>query len=394
MSTYEESSMVIDNDAHARRRIGAVAVAILLATGSAVPASAVEDFDDIAGNTHADAIRAIAEEGVTTGYGDGTFRPSNPVTRGQMATFLTNALDLPPGGSSFDDIAGSTHEASIGALAASGITGGFPDGTYRPGASVTRGQMATFLARGFDLDASSVVRFRDIAGTTHAPGINATATAGIAGGYSDGTYRPGAPVTRGQMATFLARSLDLIGRTTPPPEYVAPPSPPAPEPSNVPLAPSGTTFGNGVADRAAGTYRSAGSSDGCYWARLSGTSGSLDDIIANEFTNDATIVTIAASDRAFESTRCSQWRAVQDTYPSQPASIFGDGSYVVGEHIRPGTYRNTASEGCYYARLSGFSGSLADIIVNNNTDNSALITISASDTGFTSTRCGTWTRQQ
>lgn len=371
-----------------KKPLGVVAAVALISTGLVVPANAVE-FTDIAGTTHEDAILAIAAEAVTTGYGDGTFRPGDPVTRGQMATFLTNALDLPPGAAPFSDIEGNTHEGAIGALYASSIAGGFGDGTYRPSSTVTRGQMGTFLANGYELGVSAVVRFSDIRGTTHEPRINAVADGGIAGGYSDDTYRPGDPVTRGQMATFLARSMDVIGRVTPPPVYVEP----EPEPSKVPLAPSGTAFGDGMADRAAGTYR-ATASNGCYWARLSGTTGSLDDIIANEITNASTIVTIAGSDRAFESERCSTWRAVQDTYPIQPSSIWGNGAYVVGKHIRPGTYRSTASDDCYYARLSGFGGDLGDIIVNDITDNSVLITISSRDVGFTSTRCGTWTRQQ
>lgn len=51
--------------------------------------------------------------------------------------------------------------------------------------------------------------FADILGTTHAAAIVAVTEAGIAGGYPDGTYRPDHPVTRGQMATFLANALDL-----------------------------------------------------------------------------------------------------------------------------------------------------------------------------------------
>lgn len=55
-----------------------------------------------------------------------------------------------------------------------------------------------------------------------------------------------------------------------------------------------------------GTYRSENGE--CYWARLSGTGGSLDDIIANS--NGATVVTIDPSDRAFESRRCAPWTQV------------------------------------------------------------------------------------
>lgn len=67
-----------------------------------------------------------------------------------MATFLQRAGgygDGPLG--SFPDVVGNVHERAIGAAAQAGITGGYPDGTYQPNVSVTRGQMATFLDRTF-----------------------------------------------------------------------------------------------------------------------------------------------------------------------------------------------------------------------------------------------------
>jgi hypothetical protein len=76
------------------------------------------------------------------------------------------------------------------------------------------------------------------------------------------------------------------------------------------------------------------------------------------------------------------------TYPH-----FGDGTFVIGKDIQPGTYRTReASSSCYYARLSGFGGTLDEIIANENTDAPAIVTIAASDKGFLSHRCGTWTK--
>jgi len=102
---------------------------------------------DVAGTTHEQAIAWVADNGITTGFSDDTFRPGDVVTRGQMAAFLFRALDLPPGTASFDDTIGTTHEAAIAAVADADITTGFTDGTFRPGDDVTRGQMAAFLFR-------------------------------------------------------------------------------------------------------------------------------------------------------------------------------------------------------------------------------------------------------
>ena len=97
-------------------------------------------------------IERLAELEVTEGCGDGTnFCPFDPVTRAQMAVFLTRAFDLPDGPDpGFSDVpAGAWYEDQVAALAASGITRGCatnPD-RYCPEQSTTRAQMAAFLSR-------------------------------------------------------------------------------------------------------------------------------------------------------------------------------------------------------------------------------------------------------
>lgn len=80
--------------------------------------------------------------------------------------------------------------------------------------------------------------------------------------------------------------------------------------------------------------------------------------------------------------------------PVGPVSQFSDGTFAVGQDIQPGTYRNSGSEGCYYARLRGFGGTIKDIISNENTDAVAIVSILPADAGFESKRCGTWSRIQ
>ena len=103
---------------------------------------------------------AFAAVGITVGCNppsNDRFCPEDSVTRAQMATFLVRALGLPGGVASFVDTAGSVHEGNIGALAAAGITVGCnppSNDRFCPEDSVTRAQMATFLTRALDLDAS------------------------------------------------------------------------------------------------------------------------------------------------------------------------------------------------------------------------------------------------
>lgn len=171
-------------------------------------------YNDIDDSPHRDAIIAVSHEGIASGYSDGTYRPGVGVTRAQMATFLARALQLPPPGADaprFTDTAGNPHEDAIRSVAAAGIADGYGDGSYRPSAVVRRDQMASFLSRGFDLPPASgdSPSYTDTEGNVHEDAIQSVAQAGIAHGYSDGTYRPYLPVNRGQMAALLARSLGL-----------------------------------------------------------------------------------------------------------------------------------------------------------------------------------------
>ena len=164
-------------------------------------------FADIPGSVHERSIERVALAGFASGTSATTYAPAGPVTRGQMATFLARALGLAPQPTGpFNDVAGTTHEQSINAVAAAGVAGGFPDGSFRPGDSVTRGQMATFLAKARQLQPVTTGPFTDVAGDPHEQNINAVAAAGIAGGFPDSTYRPVNGVTRDQMATFLFRA--------------------------------------------------------------------------------------------------------------------------------------------------------------------------------------------
>lgn len=141
-----------------------------------------------------------------------------------------------------------------------------------------------------------------------------------------------------------------------------------------------------------GTYRTRADSPGCYYARLKGFSGSVDDIIANDTTDAPAVVTIAASDKGFESQSCGTWTKDLSRITSSKTS-FDDGIFIVGTDIEPGTYRNSGGSSCYFARPSGFGGTIDEILANNNVTAPTIVTIAASDKGFESRGCGTWTKQ-
>lgn len=190
--------------------IGAVLAMVLV--GSPVSAFTISGtFTDDDGNPHESNIQAIAEIGVTNGCGGTSYCPGDVVTREQMASFLVRALGLQPVSTGpFVDLLPNSHAADINAIAVAGITLGCDSNLFCPTDPVQRDQMASFLARAFQLAPAASFGFTDVpANNPHAANIDAIASAGITLGCGTGLYCPSAGVQRDQMASFLARSLDL-----------------------------------------------------------------------------------------------------------------------------------------------------------------------------------------
>ena len=167
---------------------------------------------------HADSIDRLYAERVTTGCRAEPllFCPFFPVTRAQMASFLARALKLPAAPSAeFTDVAPrSVHAANIDRLHAAGITVGCDTEPWRycPDLPVTRAQMASFLARALSLPAAPPARFTDVKpNDVHLLNIDRLHAAGITIGCRTEPWEfcPDVPVTRAQMASFLVRSRPL-----------------------------------------------------------------------------------------------------------------------------------------------------------------------------------------
>jgi hypothetical protein len=156
----------------------------------------------------------LDQMGIAGGFPDGTFRPAAPVTRQSMAAFVHRFALAPPIAlpttPSFSDV-GRSHPffAEVEWLAGAGIAQGFADGTFRPGTTVSRQAMATFLFRisgdvGYvGPEASS---FADVPlGHPFFASIHWAAEHELTTGYVDGTWRPSSPVSRQAAAAFLRR---------------------------------------------------------------------------------------------------------------------------------------------------------------------------------------------
>lgn len=193
-------------------------------TEEVCPAGSVPEdgFSDLgAGGTHEAAVDCVVWWQIARGVTGNEYRPSVGVSRAAMSTFIAGTIEAAGGSlpavpaNAFGDDEGGTHELRTNQLAAVGIVAGTGGGNYSPGATVTRGQMAKFIAESAaylarrDLP-SGGDRFSDDDGTTFESFINQVAEAGVTGGSSDGRYLAGATVSREQMGSFVARTLDLL----------------------------------------------------------------------------------------------------------------------------------------------------------------------------------------
>jgi hypothetical protein len=182
-------------------------------------ASCQGTFCDDDGSVFEEAIERIAGADITHGCNppeNDLFCPDEPITRGAIAAFLARALQLPAGSDiDFDDVRGSIFADPIVRLAGADITKGCNPPTnsrFCPDSYVTRGQMAAFLARAFDLPAAKSSSFTDGDTSPFGADIEALSASGITSGCNppaNTKFCPNEYVTRGQMAAFLARALGL-----------------------------------------------------------------------------------------------------------------------------------------------------------------------------------------
>jgi hypothetical protein len=213
-------------------------------TPSATPATPLPtatvcpiQFTDVPdGSTFHTFIRCLACRGIINGYPDGTFRPNNQVTRGQLSKIVSNSAGFgdPQTTQMFQDApVGSTFFDFIGRLASRGYIGGYPCGNpepcvppgnlpyFRPGNNATRGQISKIVsnAAGFS-EPHTEQTFQDVApGSTFYDFIERLASRGVIAGYACGGagepcippdnrpyFRPNDNATRGQTSKIVGNT--------------------------------------------------------------------------------------------------------------------------------------------------------------------------------------------
>ena len=167
-------------------------------------------------------IAYVTQRGLMNGTGGGNFNPYGPMTRGQIVTILHRLAGQPVvTGDGFTDVAaGSYCETAVKWAAAIGITKGYEDGTFKPGDSITREQLATFLYRYATTRNLTTTLRADLSKFSDGDTVSAYARdalswangAGLVNGTGEGKLNPFGGATRAQAAAILHRFCENVAR--------------------------------------------------------------------------------------------------------------------------------------------------------------------------------------
>lgn len=163
-------------------------------------------------------VRCVYCLGAVSGYADGTFRPFNNTTRGQMAKIIVIALQIaiatPTGTPTFNDVLpGSAFYDYVETAAHNNIVSGYADGSFRPNNDVTRGQLSKIVVTAanhvfnWTILNPTTATFSDVqVGSAFFTYVETAVCHGVISGYADHTFRPGNNAIRAQIAKIVCRT--------------------------------------------------------------------------------------------------------------------------------------------------------------------------------------------
>lgn len=176
-------------------------------------ASPVQAASDLPSN-HGfyDEMTYLIDKGVISGFEDGTVKPDKTVSRAEAAIMIgkLKGFNGTQSATKFKDVTkGQKASGFIAAAEKAGYISGYPDGTFKPNAPITRGDMAIILSRVFPMAMPGIEEFKDVSPNMRAyDAIGEVVSASIAAGYKDKTFKPNNATTRSQFSAFLARGLE------------------------------------------------------------------------------------------------------------------------------------------------------------------------------------------
>lgn len=196
-----------------KKVLATTAAATIMATALPVVTYAA-DYDN---HWAKEAITKWSEKEVLEGYEDGTFKPNNKVTRGELAAIIVRVFGLTDTSAAekYTDVEATKWYASdIAKVSSAGIMNDYEDGTFKPNQEATREEAAYAIAKAYKVAAKETnVTFKDQAQISD--WAEAEIASLVAGGYlngnPDGTFRPTASLTRAEAVTMVDKiTADLV----------------------------------------------------------------------------------------------------------------------------------------------------------------------------------------
>lgn len=229
-------------------KLAAVLSAILLLVTLVIPASPAH-ADELTGRTLEKELREMISKDILSGYTDGTYRPTENVSRGQFAAFIARALKLPEAKGSFNDVPATSKLAKdIYRVQKAGLMNGYSGGIFKPDAPITREQVSITMTNVLNYSGMVLqetrINFTDLnefqsSGSVRSAYYNIRY--GIISGIpnKDGSMRfePKSNTTREQAAAFISRYLKAAAAYEPPDLPEIPDTPEQPTPPEDPVKP-------------------------------------------------------------------------------------------------------------------------------------------------------------
>ncbi|PKM54848.1 MAG: hypothetical protein CVV00_06440 [Firmicutes bacterium HGW-Firmicutes-5] len=187
-----------------------LATILVLAPLSSIHALEVEDM---AGHWAMEVINEWLTEGLAQGYPDGNFKPDHPITRAEFIALTNRAFDFSEEeGNTFHDVLENDwYNNAIKVAIAASYIGGYPDGTLKPKAAITRQEVAIIISKIKNLEndpsQSSIFTDAHTIPEWSIGQIGAVVEAGYMSGYPDGSFRPLNPITRAEAVATLNRAI-------------------------------------------------------------------------------------------------------------------------------------------------------------------------------------------
>jgi Mg/Co/Ni transporter MgtE len=171
--------------------------------------------DDKTPLADAGMLNSTDHNAYVSGYPNGTFKPTGRLTRAEAAQMLYNLLTdtartmYSSSSNSFSDVsADKWYNVPVSTLTSAGAINGYANGTYRPAQNITRAEFTKILVAMYGVDSTATCSYNDVSSSNWAYQYIATAAKlGWIAGYSDGSFKPGQPITRAETVTILNRVL-------------------------------------------------------------------------------------------------------------------------------------------------------------------------------------------